>query len=99
MIGIGNHASAYSCLYCEQKTAGAGAWNEDGNPPNQRTLGRLQKCFHDFLEIGKGKKENAKSFFNCIHAPILKGEDTTEVIDLVPPPGKFLCTNVHYPLP
>ena len=59
-----------------------GAYEETG-PVNKRTLGRLRKCFSDFMERGQGKKVNAKDYFSCINAPILRGEDATEVIMLV----------------
>ena len=74
--------SAYSCLYCEQKTGGVGAY-EDTGPVNQRTLGRLNKCHSDFMETGKGLKINAKNYFSCINPPILRGDDATEIIMLV----------------
>ena len=89
LAGIGNHASAFGCLYCHQKTSGVGAYEDNGEPVFIRTVGSLKKGNLDFMEIGQGKKSNAKNFFSCIHPPILKGEDTMEVIELIPPPGTY----------
>ena len=89
LAGIGNHASAYGCLYCHQKTSGIGAFVENEQAVTMRTIGTLKKCNSDFMEIGQGKKENAKNFFSCINPPILKGEANIEIIQLVPPPGTY----------
>ncbi len=76
IAGIQSHASSFPCTWCQ----GCAPWIEPGLP---RTLGNIRKYAKEYAKTGK-------KHFNCIHLPLLEGDDDTEILDCIPPPELHL---------
>ena len=82
-IGLMAHACSHPCTWCNSSKENLDSRGE------LRTLGSVRRQYWSFVDSEKDTK-NAKHFGNCIHSPIFKGPDTTEVIDIIPPPELHL---------
>ncbi len=83
ILGLSAHGAVHSCSWCE---ANSREWSKGGN---LRSLGRIRECFQRFCNSGANLK-NAQHFLNCIHLPLLLLDDTTLVLDIIPPPELHL---------
>ena len=54
-----------------------------------RTFGNMRKRYEQFMASG-GELKNASKYANVIHLPLLKEEDSTFVISVMPPPELHL---------
>lgn len=55
----------------------------------RRTLASLQDTFRKWTDAGGNEKE-AKHFGNVVHAPLLFGDPSVPVLDILPPPELHL---------
>ena len=82
LCGIQGHSATHPCIYC----TGSKPWNKPGE---LRTLGGIREQAKKFENASKSKKV-AKNFFNCVHEPIIAGEDDEKIIDILPLPELHL---------
>jgi hypothetical protein len=82
LIGIQSHSSKHPCTWCE----GIAPWT---SPAQHRSLGRIKEMVQAFRSSG-GQLQKAGEFMNCVHDPILQGEYTLPIIQLIPPPELHL---------
>ena len=60
-----------------------------------RTFGNMRQRYKQFMASG-GDLKNASKYANVIHLPLLKEEDSTSLILVMPPPELYLlmgCVN------
>ncbi|PAA77883.1 hypothetical protein BOX15_Mlig011119g7 [Macrostomum lignano] len=86
ICGIQSHASTHPCLYCEGKSP----WT---TPAPSRTLGSVRRLANEF-QLAGGHQPAAKHFANCVQSPLLPGLDSTELIELVPPPELHIMLGI-----
>ena len=82
MCGLQSCSGLHPCCYCETE---AGIWN----PAPLRTLGNIRKHYLEWRQSG-AKPSDCKHFKNCIHHPLLIGNDRKRIIDIIPPPELHL---------
>ena len=76
LVGIQGHSATHPCVYCTAKKP----WDQPGE---LRTLGGIKQQVKDFQNAPKSKKI-PKNFFNCIHEPLIVGDDEDRIIDILP---------------
>ena len=82
LCGLQSHASKFPCTWCEATQP----WSKPCQP---RTLGRIRKMVQAYRNSGSQLKK-ASDFLNCIHEPLMSGEDETPVLSIIPPPELHL---------
>ena len=85
LLGLMSHSSTHPCCWCDIKK---GELKRKGK---QRTISNLNSLFWEFFEANADKKD-AKLYGNVIHPPIISDnlEDSTPVIEVIPPPELHL---------
>ena len=84
LLGLMSHGSSHPCTWCDSSKS---SLRFKGN---LRTLGSLNDAFWRWYDETDQDKSKAKHFGNVIHCPILRGESSERVIDLLPPPELHL---------
>ena len=84
MVGIQSHTATYPCTWCYSKSP-------HKKKSKLRTYGEILK-FHEAYV--KGGRKDAPKYFNCVHAPLIKGKESDEIIDLVAPAPLHLLLGV-----
>jgi hypothetical protein len=86
LAGLQNHAAMYPCTWCEARAP-------FDQVARQRTLGRIRKMAQAYRNAGSVLR-TAKDFFNCVHSPLLSGDDSLTLLELIPPPELHLLLGV-----
>lgn len=87
LAGIMSHSSMYPCTWCDA------AQHQLGEAAVLRTIGSIIDNYNKWKDAG-AVKDNAKHFMNCIHEPLLKGDQDTLILDIIPPPELHLLIGV-----
>ena len=88
LLGLMSHSSAHPCCWCDISK---------GSLVNKgicRTIGSLMDLFWDFFDARADRKD-AKNYGNVIHPNMFAGgniEESTPIIQLIPPPELHLLT-------
>jgi hypothetical protein len=86
VIGIQSYGSTYPCAWCES----TGTLTTDGQ---ERTLGRIRQQVAAYRNAGSILK-SAKSFYNCIHPPLIAGDNSDTILSKIPPPELHIMLGV-----
>jgi hypothetical protein len=78
LCGIQAHASKHPCCWCDVDSDNLSSCGQS------RSIGKLRENYKAF-EAGGSKLNTAKQYDNSIHPPLIDGEDTTLVLDVIPP--------------
>ena len=84
VAGLQSHSSKYPCTWCYATAPYA-------KKAKLRTLGQIQDYYESYVNDGR---KNAKKYFNCVHEPLINGERSDEMLDLIPPPSLHLMLGV-----
>jgi hypothetical protein len=84
IFGLMSHGALHCCCYCDASKYHFLSCGE------LRTLSDI-KDLYDKWKI-KSKKEEAKNFMNCIHEPLISGNDP--VLQIAPPPELHLLIGI-----
>ena len=84
LLGLMSHGATHPCTWCD---AHKSSLQQKGI---LRTLGNISDKFWLWFEETDRNRSLAKNYTNVVHFPILKGESTDRVIDLLPPPELHL---------
>ena len=88
-LGVGTASSTYPCTWCHMKKVDFGKDELLFVGGTLRTLGSIRqnaKAYSKAVSKHKGKaKLTSAPYFNCEHPPICNKEDSTLVLDSVPP--------------
>lgn len=88
LAGIMSHSSAYPCTYCYAKKDELSSCGELRSPEN------VSSYYTKWLTEGKGSKNKAKDYFNCIHPPLITTVGGKTFLDIIPPPELHLMLGV-----
>ena len=83
LLGLMSHSSLHPCCWCDSDKYHL---HEKGN---QRTLGSLNDLYRNFRDAYVSK-DKAKDYGNVVNEPLVKGDDNTPVIHVIPPPELHL---------
>jgi hypothetical protein len=86
VIGIQRHGSTYPCAWCES----TGTLTKDGQ---EITLGGIRQQVAAYRNAGSILM-SAKSFYNCIHPPLIAGDDSDTILSKIPPPELHIMLGV-----
>lgn len=82
-LGLMSHSCSHPCTWCDILRA------DLAKKGNLRTIGSIREKYWSFRESGC-QQAMAKSYGNVTHPPILKHDDSTPIIDIIPPPELHL---------
>ncbi len=93
LCGIMAHGATYPCCWCE---IAKDYKVQEGAAPRKRTLGRIREQARLYKSsLQGGKKGKPWDFYNCIEDPLFADlDDSTEILDLIPPPELHLMMGV-----
>ena len=85
LLGMMSHSSSHTCCWCDIKKA------ELRRKGRQRTIANSNSLFWDYF-VAQADKKDARLYGNVIHPPIISDnlEDSTPVIEVIPPPELHL---------
>ena len=83
LLGLMSHSSLHPCCWCDTDKYHL---NEKGN---QRTIGSLNNMYRNFRDANVDTNK-AKDFGNVVNPTLVKGDDETPVIHVIPPPELHL---------
>ena len=88
LVGIMSHSSAHPCTYCYANKDELSICGE------LRSSENVLSNYKKWLTEGKGCKNKAKDYFNCIHPPLITSTEGTTFLDIIPPPELHLLLGV-----
>lgn len=71
LYGISGACGTYCCIWCYTATKDIQNINNDACTVKKRKLSTIKRFVHLFQTTGKGKKNKAAEYFNCIKIPIM----------------------------
>lgn len=79
-----SNSSTFPCAFCTVQKKDLGE-----KKGALRTIGSVKENSTSWIAAGS-KKTNARHYFNCVHAPLIHGDDQTLILDVCPPPSLHL---------
>jgi len=95
LCGIQSHSCTCPCVYCGCPKSEFSD-QQKSKSYAMRTIGEVKELSREFENKRRqyNKKASAKDFKSCVNRPIIHGEDTTMMIQLIPPPELHLLLRV-----
>jgi len=76
LLGLQSHSAKYPCSWCH----GTSPWEEEAE---LRTIGSIMENYDDYCRVGKKNPRNAKNHKSVIHLPLIDGEPSDVILDIV----------------